>query len=495
MLQRAHDGDVGGALRIYKDLWDVLDNEFDVEPSADTRTLAVALKQGQSFHHIGSVERSQLTIAPKPIAELTGAQLLHVGGRVSVTERLGLQLLPTPQLPSIAVLPFRNDCVQKTNSYLSDGFVEDILISLAALRELFVIARGSTLGFRFYEYDPVAIGRLLGVRYLISGSVRQHRGGLRVTAELCETDGGRAIWGAKWDAPLEEVFELQDQLVADITAKIAPHIRQEELRRALRKPPTTLTAYDHYLKALDLIHCREPHSFEQAERHLSHAQELEPTFAQPFAWSAWTYLYCIGVGWSSDIASDAAQSAFLASRALELDDNNARALAVYGHLKAFIHHDYDAALDTLGRALKSCPNEPFCWALSSASLSYVGHSDRAVANAEHALRLSPLDRFRFYYAAALGLAHYTAGRYAEAIKWGQISLHENPLFTPNLRYLTAAYVAAGEPKEAHKAAAKLCTLQPAFTLKGYAESILPLKGAAERSLHLEHLREAGVPRG
>jgi adenylate cyclase len=194
-----------------------------------------------------------------------------------------------------------------------------------------------------------------------------------------------------------------------------------------------LTAYDHFLRALDLINRRELQSFNQAERHLVCARELEPSFAQPYAWSAWVHLYRVGVGWSANVASDAAQSALLASRSLELDDSNARALAVYGHLSAFLHHDYDAALDMLDRAVKVCPNEPFCWALSSASMSYVGHSECAVANAEHALRLSPLDRFRFYYAAALGLAHYTAGRFDTAIKWGRISHHENPIFTPNLR--------------------------------------------------------------
>lgn len=189
------------------------------------------------------------------------------------------------------------------------------------------------------------------------------------------------------------------------------------------------------------------------------------------------------------------QSALLASRALELDDSNARALAVYGHLKSFLHHDYDAGLGILERALKACPNEPFCWALSSASMSYVGHSDCAVANAEHALRLSPLDRFRFYYVAALALGHYTAGRYESAAQWGRISFLENPLFTPNLRYLSAALVAASHPKEARRTVGKLLELQPDFTLKRYNEGMLLLKFDAARALHLEHLRKAGVPNG
>ena len=495
MLQRAQDGDVGGALRIYKGLWDVLDKEFDVEPTADTQNLVVALKLEQPAADLHGDKSRRLANAPKTISELTGTDFSRFGTGVSVTERLGLPLLPTPQLPSIAVLPFRNDCIEGIDSYFSDGIVEDILISLAALRELFVIARGSTLAFRFYENDPIAIGKLLGVRYLVSGSIHRRGRRIRVAIELCETENGRAIWVAKWEADLEEIFNLQDQVVAEVAAKIAPHIRQEELRRSLRKPPSTFTAYDHLLKALDLINRREPQTFKQAEVHLLQARELEPTFAQPFAWSAWTHLYRIGVGWSADIASDSAQSALLASRALELDDNNARALAVYGHLKAFLHHDYDAALDALNRALKACPNEPFCWALSSASMSYVGHTDSAVANAEHAMRLSPLDRYRFYYAAALCLAHYTAGGYREAIKWGRISLHENPIFTPNLRYLAAALSASNDTGEARNATATLLKLQPDFTLKSYSEGILPLKGDKERLLHLEHLRKAGVPSG
>jgi DNA-binding SARP family transcriptional activator/TolB-like protein len=316
MVQRAQNGDIGGALRIYKSLWDTLDKEFDVEPTADTQSLAVALKLERP---VGDLCSGNLRVdePPKRLAILTRRELPGEGLQASVTESFGFPLLPTPQLPSIAVLPFRNTCTGATDGYFGDGIVEDILISLAGLRELFVISRGSTLGFRFYEYDPVAIGKLLGVRYLISGNIRRVGDQIRITVELCETEGGRSIWGERWNASCNDLFDLQDQLVADVTAKIAPHIRQEELRRALRKPPSSLTAYDHFLRALDLINRRELQSFKQAELHLQEAHELEPTFAQPFAWSAWTRLYRIGVGWSSNVAADAEQSASLASRALE----------------------------------------------------------------------------------------------------------------------------------------------------------------------------------
>jgi TolB-like protein len=194
-----------------------LDNEFDVEPTADTQSLAVALKLDQPTARFSSAT-ARLDIAPKPVSQLAGAEHFCVSSKASVAERLGLQLQPTPQLPSVAVLPFRSEHLEPVNSYFSDGFVEDIIISLAGLRELFVIARGSTLGFRFYEYDPRAIGKLLGVRYLISGSVRRKNAGIRISVELSETDSGRALWGATLSADLQETFDLQDQLVKDCPA-------------------------------------------------------------------------------------------------------------------------------------------------------------------------------------------------------------------------------------------------------------------------------------
>ena len=203
-------------------------------------------------------------------------------------------------------------------------------------------------------------------------------------------------------------------------------------------------------------------------------------------------MYRVALGWSSTNGRYRSATR-IADTALQLDGQNARALATYGHLKSFIHHDYDAGLHYLDSALNACPNDPFGWALSSASLSYVGRSTQSVSQAERALRLSPFDKYRFYYSAVLGLAHYVGGRYEDAVKWGRVAMRENPAFTPNLRYLAGALAAADKLGEAKEVAHSLLLRQPNFSLRHYERNSMPLRDDQQKTLHMRHLRLAGLP--
>ena len=204
-------------------------------------------------------------------------------------------------------------------------------------------------------------------------------------------------------------------------------------------------------------------------------------------------MYRVALGWSKDDKWDIAEATRLAESALQLDAHNARASATFGHLSAYFKRDYEAALHYLHNATTSCPNDPFCWALSSATSSYIGRSAEAISKAERALRLSPFDKFRFYYIAVLALAYYVAGRYEDAVKWGRTAMSENEAFTPNLRYLAAALAASGELNQARDVADLLMQKHPNFTLRQYAEAVLPFRDATQRQAHLDHLRAAQLP--
>jgi adenylate cyclase len=261
----------------------------------------------------------------------------------------------------------------------------------------------------------------------------------------------------------------------------------------MRKKPENFNAYDHTLRGLHIINSLDINSFLQAREFLNKAMEEDPNFAMPVAWAArWHSLY-VGQGWSSDPAQDAAKATELAIRAIELDGQNALALATYGHLKSYLFHDYDSALSYFDRALAACPNHSLAWLLSSGTLSYVGRGEQAVRHAEHALQLSPLDRSLFYYYTFLNLAHYGYGSYEEAVKWGKMSISENPQYTANHRILAAALVALGRVEEARKVAAQLMQLEPEFHIGVWGRTRLPFRDREVSAKYMERLREAGLP--
>jgi adenylate cyclase len=293
--------------------------------------------------------------------------------------------------------------------------------------------------------------------------------------------------------PPAQVFEAQDQIVVKIVGGVAPHVRGAELQAAMRKRPASFTAYDHTLRALDMMNRLDRESFDAARAHLDRAMALDPAFAAAYAWSARWYSIRVGQGWSDAPDRDREKAAELASRAIELDRQNALALAIYGHLKAFLFHDYESALVYFERALSASPSSSLAWMLSSATLTYVGRGEEAVRHAEWGLRLSPFDPALYAYYFFLGLAHYGNGNYAEAVKWGRMAASENPRYTSTLKLLAASLAALGRSAEAKEAAELLVKSQPDFRLADYARLQQPFHDPALSARYLAHLAEAGLP--
>lgn len=397
------------------------------------------------------------------------------------------------KLPSIAVLPLQNVGNDPADDYFCDGIVEDVTLSLAGLHELMVISRGSTLAYRGTRPDPREVGRALGVRYVLTGSVRRSERLVRVSVELCDANTGVSLWGERAEAPPGELFDVQDRVVERIVVGIAPNVRAAELRGAMRKKPGSFTAYDHTLRALHIINSLDKNTFLKARDYLNDAIEEDPNFAMPVAWSArWHSIY-VGQGWSAAPTADSAKAVELAGKAIELDRDNALALATYGHLRSYLFHDYDSALVYLDRALAACPNHSLAWILSSATLSYVGRAEEAIIYGEHALRLSPFDQSLFYYYMFLNLAHYGRGNYAEAVKWGRMSINENPYYTANHRPLAAALAALNRLEEAREVADAMMKIEPNFRVSVWGRTRQPFRDANAGQLYMERLRKAGFP--
>lgn len=396
-------------------------------------------------------------------------------------------------LPSIAVLPMRNLSGRQSDSYFGYGIVEDIVISLAGLRELLVISRGSTLAYAAQDQDPHHVGLAFGVRYVLRGTVRRSRRKVRISVELCEAETGHHLWADTYTVPVEDLFDVQDDIVERVVAGIAPNVRAVELRQAMRKRPENFTAYDHTLRALGCIHSLECETFMTARDHLDQALCIDPEFAMAVAWKARWYSLLIGQGWSTNPAEDAVSVGTLAERAIRSDPQNALALATFGHMKSYLFHDLDTAKVYLDRALDACPSSASAWFFSSACLSYLGQAEEAVRYAEKAIRLSPYDHSLFYSYFCLGLAHYGGGSYEEAVKWCRMSYAENSKFTANLRLLAVSLAAAGNVAESQKAVAILMEMEPDFTISNYMRTRQPFAEEKIRKKVLEDLRTAGFP--
>ena len=396
-------------------------------------------------------------------------------------------------LPSIAVLPLENLSSNRDDDYFADGIVEDIIVSLASLRELLVISRGSTLRYRGKQPDPREVGAALGARYVLMGSFRRTQGLMRMSTQLCDADSGASLWGDRAVVPPDELFDVQDNIIDRIVTGIAPHVRDAELRAALRKRPDSFTAYDYTLRALDFITSLDRERFLQARDYLQRAMDEDREFAMPVAWAARWHSLLIGQGWSADPAADATKALDLAGRAIELDRRNALALATYGHVKSFLFHEYDTAMVYLDRALAACPNSSLALILASCTLAYTGRGAEAVDHAEHALQLSPFDHGLEYYHSTLAIAYYVHGSFEEAVRWSRMAADVNPAYTSNLRYLIAGLVALDRIEEARAVAADLLRLEPDFRVGEWERSRQPFRDPELKARHVERLAKAGLP--
>jgi adenylate cyclase len=397
------------------------------------------------------------------------------------------------QLPTIAVLPLANVTESPVDAYLTVGIVDDVIQSLSGLREVAVIARGSTAGFVGPAADPVAAGRQLGARYVLTGTVAHQGDAVRISVRLTDVEQDRALWASRRDVKGMEIFDLQDRIVQHIVTGVAPNIRATELGAALRKRPENLTSYDRMLRGVHLLHSTDRVTSREARRFLDEAMTEDPSFSMPVAHAAWWHALWVGQGWSADPRLDSHLAFELSSRAISLDPGNALALAVKGHVLSYLRREHDAAQLFFARALEACPSHAYSWMMSSTTLSYLGRAEEALARASHALVLSPHDQSRYLYLHRISIAHFVAGDMAEAASWARRCRVENPSYTSNLRILAAALARRDEIAEARSVAAELLRHEPNFRTGVFERERQPFQVAETAAAYVRALRLAGLP--
>jgi tetratricopeptide (TPR) repeat protein len=294
-----------------------------------------------------------------------------------------------------------------------------------------------------------------------------------------------------YDGAADKLFELQDRISLKLVRTVAPHVRERELRRALRKHPESITGYDLLLQALDLLYKMDADSFGRARGLLQQAMALDPSYAPSLTYAAFWHVFRVGEFGSPDPDADGRAAADLASAAIERDGNDALALAIYGHVQAFLLRDTITAQRFLDRAIEAGPSVAMAWTMSSATRGFVGNGRLAVQHGEAGQRLAPADPYTFWHEGILAQAYYVNGDYDQAMSWARSSVAQNRAIRFTLRTLAASAAAAGKRPEAAAAAAHLLRVQPDFRLGTYAPRCPFHQPVLDR--WIGHLREAGLP--
>jgi adenylate cyclase len=369
---------------------------------------------------------------------------------------VAVPLAPPPSaVPSVAVLPLANLGGDARDDYLAAGLVEDIAATLAGLHEVFVISPETTRMFAGQSPTPQRVGRTLGVRFVVAGTMLRARGGLSVSVRLADTRSGEQLWGERIEVSEREILEMQEHLVVRVVAGIAPGIQAAVLREAMRKRPESLTAYDHMLQGIHAFVSEGAGEFLGARDHLQRAMDRDPGFALPRAWAAYWHNIHLAKGMSTEPAGEAARLFALGEDALALDPRNALALSVVGHNLSFLRRDYDRALERFAAALDAAPGSAAAWTFSGATLAYLGRGKEAVEHVRRGIRLSPYDPLRFYRQLFLGIAQYVNGDLAAAEKACRTSIGCNPGHAPTLRMLAAILGALERSDEAREVSRRL----------------------------------------
>jgi adenylate cyclase len=404
----------------------------------------------------------------------------------------GPQTLPLPDKPSIAVLPFANLSGDPEQEYFADGMVDEIITALCRIRWLFVIARNSSFTYKGRAVDVKRVGRELGVRYVLEGSVRKAGGRIRITAQLIDAAMSAHLWADRFDGLLEDVFELQDKVAVSVAGVIEPTLRQSEIERARRKRPDSLDAYDLYLRALPFAFASMPQDADKALGFLQQAIKLEPGYTAAHAMIA----YCHEVRYMRAGFHEEAKTAALhhARIAIAKGGDDAVALATAAFVIAVVERDYDTAVNVVDRSLALTKSSALAFAFSSIIRAWTGDIATAVEQAEHALRLSPLDPLIWMPYNSLAYAHFAARRFLDAATAASRVIQTNPGFSVAYILCAASLASLGRSADAKAVVQRLVELQPGLAC-GTAILQTRFENPEHRAALHDALRQAGLPEG
>ncbi len=397
--------------------------------------------------------------------------------------------LALPDNPSLAVLPFTNMSDDPEQEYFADGMVEDIITGLTRIKWLFVVARNSSFTYKGQSVSVSQVGRELGVRYVLEGSVRKAGPRVRVTGQLVEAETGAHIWAERYDRPLDDIFAVQDEITLNVVGAIEPSLREAEIERVKRKRPENLDAYDLVLRALPRVSLAMPAEAAQAVPLLERALVIESDYAFAHGLLAWCHeIFFIRRGFKQESRDAAIRHA---RAALAYGRDHATALALGGFVISVIEHDRATGLEAFEQALTVSPSSSFALFFGSSALAYAGEAERAIDWAERALRISPFDRLNYTAYHALAVGHFMRGRYDEAAHAARRAVQSIPNFSGSQGLLAATLAKLGRVEEAKAAARQVLALEPSFSAAKHCTALGLPSALAEPLAHA--WSAAGLP--
>lgn len=421
--------------------------------------------------------------APAGVAEATPRQRRHP--------------LLLPDKPSIAVLPFQNMSGDPEQEYFADGMVEDIITALSRFKALFVIARNSSFTYKGRAVDVKQVGRELGVRYVLEGSVRRAANRLRITGQLIDASTGSHLWADRFEGNIQDVFELQDRVTESVVGAIAPAIDRAEIDRARRKPTDSLDAHGHYLRGLaklyefDIRHTGA--ALEDALQSFQRATDIDPEFASAYAGAAACYVSAKAAGRSvMGSVNEMIELKRLSQRATELGKDDAWALTLSAWSLAYSSRELQAASTVVDRALAVNSNLAEAWHLGGWLKNWLDQRDVALERFARAMRLSPFDPHIAFMKAGTAHCYFFLGQFEQAANWAALAFQDAAENQAVLRIRAASNMLAGRTEEAREALAGLRQLNPTLRVSNLKDVLGPY-GREDLSRYEDALRRAGLP--
>jgi TolB-like protein/class 3 adenylate cyclase len=401
-------------------------------------------------------------------------------------------MLALPGKPSVAVLPFQNMSGDAEQDYFADGMAEDITTALSRFRLLFVIARNSSFTYKGRAVDVKQVGRELGVRYVLEGSVRKSGPRIRVTGQLIDASTGNHLWADNFDGTLDDIFDLQDKVTSSVVGALIPTMRHAEIERAKHRPTESPDAHLTHMRGVASLYLWTKAGVDEALRLAYEAMKIDPDYSMAYGLAATCYVARKTAGWTTDRAKEMAEVEILTKRGAEVGRNDAWALGSCGFATASILGDLGTAVSLMERALALNANLALMWVESAYVRAWLGEPDLALVHVERAKRLSPVDPHMFTMNGAEALAHFVARRHDEAFASAENALRHNPFFSQATRIAVASAAILGRMEDAKKYFARLQMLDPELRISNLGDRI-SFRRPDDFSLLAEGLRKAGVP--
>jgi TolB-like protein/Flp pilus assembly protein TadD len=391
-----------------------------------------------------------------------------------------------PDKPSLAVLPFTNLSSDAEQEYFADGMVEDIITGLSRSKSLFVIARQSTFTYKGKSVDIRQVGRELGVRYVLEGSVRKSGNRVRISGQLIEATTGVHLWADRFDSQLDDIFDLQDQVTNSVIGALFPQLERAEIERAKRVPTENLQAYDYYLRALSSFYQFTREQNIEALRLIQLAVELDPGLAAAYALGAYCYLQRKIFGWRVDADQERNETRRLARRAIEIDKEDPTVLVRVGQAIAVVLHELDEGAALVVQAYELDPN----LAIARYTIGFEnirrGNIEAALDQFHAGLRLSPKDQFLFLMQTGIACAHLLTDRYEDGLSWAKSAVLHRPNYLNAQFTLAACHALSGRVEEARVIGARLIEARPAVRVS----TLIPKLAKIYTPEHLERIARA-----